>query len=167
MAGRWYGLSSTAPFQAMTRRLQAVDGGPNPASKWVGKTIYNWRPGWRLRTRGTITRYSVEAVQPNCPSDPGEFARPINRVDYDDSDLEELEESEVRILLCASELDTPTTSIVTRQTWDLFHHLRLMQSTGIDQSLGFDFSGNLAVCPCLRSKSCSLRSSFMTSTHGA
>ena len=47
---------TTAPFQAMTRRLQTVDGGANPASTWVGKTIYNWRPGWELRTRGTITR---------------------------------------------------------------------------------------------------------------
>ena len=74
----------------------------------------------------------------------------LNQVqsDYEDNDREDLEESEVRILLCASEFDTATTSIVTRQTWDLVHHLRLMQSKGIDRSLGFDFSGNLAVCPC-------------------
>jgi hypothetical protein len=80
----------------------------------------------------------------------------IYRVDYDDNDQEELEESEVRILLCVSELDTAATSIVTRQTWDLVHHLRLMHSKGIDRSLGFDFSGNLSVCPCLRGLSCSL-----------
>ena len=86
---------TTAPLQALTRRLQNVDGGPNPASTWVGKTIYNWRPGWELRTRGTITRYSVAEVPPNSPSDPGEFARPVYHVDYDDNDREDLEESEV------------------------------------------------------------------------
>ena len=115
-----------------------VYGGPNPASKCVGETIYHWRTGWKRRTWGTITRFSVEAVQPNCPSDPGEFARPIYRVDYDARDREELEESEVRILLCAAEPDTPDTSLVTRPTWNLVHHLHSMQLAGIDRSLGFD-----------------------------
>ena len=106
-----------APFEPSgSQELQArrerdnlgfrVYGGPNPASKCVGETIYHWRTGWKRRTRGTITRFSVEAVQPNCPSDPREFARPIYRVDYDARDREELEESEVRILLRAEEPDT-------------------------------------------------------------
>jgi hypothetical protein len=93
---------------------------PSSRRRWpksgFGKTIYLWQTGWKRRTWGTITRFSVEAVQPNCPSDPREFARPIYRVDYDDRDREEVEESEVRILLCAAELDTPDTSLVTRPT---------------------------------------------------
>ena len=123
---------------------------------WVGRPFYKWFPqnggcANRQTYAGSITSIKrLEAL------DGVDHLLDVFEVTYIDGDSAELDEDEIRQLLCTSSVTDGALALVNAQSWNLARYLESIQGTPHCQALGIECAAALMVCPCVRGQQCTV-----------
>ena len=117
---------------------------------WVGRPFYKWFPQNGDCTNSQTYAGSIISIKRLDEIDGVDHLLDVFKVKYADGESEDMDEDEIRHLLCTSSVTDGALALVNADSWNLARYLAGIHGTMHCQALGIECAAAPTVCPCAR-----------------